>query len=172
MKKTLLFLTVFSMFFYGTVLVSEQAMTQYEEVEVGVLPESYGASSESCGVMGGNLDLPGWTPVSDLRTCAPIEDTPPTRGPAQPINRGSSAASSSCIGNNVRYVNNGCGYRYVNNGCYRYNSCNTYYQRPIFRGHYRHWNYRCGQPVRNVVRFFHNRRPVRRAIGWVFGCRR
>lgn len=165
MKKALLFVTVFSMLFYGTVLVSEQAMTPYEEAEVGVLPESYGASSESCGVMGSNLDLPGWTPVSELRTAAPIiEDTPPTRGPAQPINRGTTNASSNgCTG--YRYVNNGCCYRYYSNGCY--------YQRPLCAGHYRHWNYRCGQPVRNVVRFFHNRRPVRRFFGCVlFGrCR-
>jgi hypothetical protein len=30
------------------------------------------------------------------------------------------------------------------------------------------WNYTPGQPVRNVVRFFHNRRPVRRFFGWIF----
>lgn len=171
MKKALLFVTVFSMLFYGTVVVSEQAMTPYENTEVGVLPESYGASSESCGVMGSNLDLPGWTPVSELRTAAPIiEDTPPVRGPAQPINRGATtnaSSNNSCTGNVCN------GYRYVNNGCcYRYYRCHgNYYQRPICGGYYRHWNYRCGQPVRNVVRFFHNRRPVRRAIGWIFGCR-
>jgi hypothetical protein len=55
------------------------------------------------------------------------------------------------------------------NDCYQGHnqSCNHYYYNNGCR-----WQYHRGQPVRNVVRFFHNRRPVRRALGWIFGVRR
>ena len=153
MKKALLFTTVFSIFLYGTILVSEQAMSPQEEAyeSVGVLSESYDTSSQSYGVMSSNLDLDGWVPVDQIRgPGAPIiGDTPPARGPAQP---------------NVR-TNAGAvihpGHHYVNN-------CQ---QRPICNGYYRTWSYQRGQPVRNAVRFFHNRRPLRRLIGGLFGRR-
>tara|TARA_Y100000034_G_scaffold131983_1_gene193903 strand:+ start:2262 stop:2765 length:504 start_codon:yes stop_codon:yes gene_type:complete len=61
--------------------------------------------------------------------------------------------------------------RVINNGTcrpvYRNNCSGYYYQRPLARGTYAHWNYRPCQPARNVVRFFHNRRPVRRGVGIV-----
>ena len=49
---------------------------------------------------------------------------------------------------------------YQNNGRSDYGNCYT-------SGSNR-WSFHRGQPVRNVVRFFHNRRPLRRAIGFVF----
>ena len=35
-----------------------------------------------------------------------------------------------------------------------------------------YWVYQPAQPVRNVVRFFHNRRPVRNFVAWCFGYNR
>ena len=37
----------------------------------------------------------------------------------------------------------------------------------IYTNYYR-WQPVVGQPVMNVARFFHNRRPVRRVLGWMF----
>ena len=47
-------------------------------------------------------------------------------------------------------------------GCHN----NGYY----YNNYYPHgyWYYQPYQPVRNTVKFFHNRRPVRRTLAWVF----
>lgn len=88
---------------------------------------------------------------------------------------------SSC---SPRVVSNSCN-RVVSNSCNRVvsNSCNTSYRTcgttycnsgtrhyPSNQYHYgpcgyswRHWNYQPYQPVRNAIRFLHNRRPLRRA---------
>jgi len=50
--------------------------------------------------------------------------------------------------------------QYYHNGRYYHGSCYT--------SCCDRWSYHRGQPIRNVVRFFHNRRPVRRALGFVF----
>ena len=48
-------------------------------------------------------------------------------------------------------------------GCYVVGNCRTW----------TYWQPMCYRPVRNVVCFFHNRRPVRRTLGFLFcgGCR-
>jgi len=54
-------------------------------------------------------------------------------------------------------------YQQGNNG-----SCYTY----CHKGYYDRWAWQPCQPVRNVVRFFHNRRPIRRGIGFLLFGRR
>ena len=46
-----------------------------------------------------------------------------------------------------------------NNGYYYYH--NQYHP-------HGYWYYQPYQPVRNTVKFFHNRRPVRRTLSWIF----
>lgn len=52
-----------------------------------------------------------------------------------------------------------------------HNGCGTVYYRNYNCG-WRHANYQRCQPIRNVARFFHNRRPVRRFLGRIFCGRR
>ena len=127
MKNTLLFLVISITAFTGIMLGAEVAMQSYENS--GVMSEAYGASSESCGVMGEGFELRGYKPINKLRgPAAPIRIVE-TVGPAQPI----------------------CNDSYCNS-C---NNCSG-------------WDYQPWEPVRNTVRFFHNVRPLRKAVGWVF----
>lgn len=155
MKNTLLFISTFVTIFASTLLIAEQIMAPYENT--AVMSESYGMSSDVCGITKSKIELDGWVPVAELR------------GPAAPIATASTTQrlTQPTIQRFVYPYCNGCHIHRYTNGC-----CGNYYQRPIMDGCYRHWHYSAGQPLRNVVRFFHNRRPFRSAIGRLFGFRR
>lgn len=68
------------------------------------------------------------------------------------------------------YYRNGCYYTYPSNNCYQYqNTCSGRYY-TTYNG-YRTTSYYRGQPVRNAVRFFHNRQPIRNLFRGIFGRR-
>jgi hypothetical protein len=148
--KILTYVSVFSLVFCGLVIA-----TTPKSIPAGISGDSYGVSSTELGVLDGDFVLEGWTPIP-MGPSSPIDKKPilkgadetlVPKGPAQPINKLVTTKSTS----------NYCCYRYYNNDYYRYYN-NGYYN---YNGYY----YVCGQPIRNVVRFFCYRRPLRRLLG-------
>jgi hypothetical protein len=100
-----------------------------------------------------------------------VEPEPePVREPEKVVEPEEELVSSFCfIAKKESVTSDGC-----NSGCYcdngSYQDCQGAYYHNGSR-----WQYHRGQPARNVVRFFHNRRPLRRAIAapfrWLFGRR-
>lgn len=187
MRNLALYLVTFAITFCGIMLGAEYAMQPYEE-GYGVMSENYGASSTACGEMGEGFDLYGWQPISSLRGPAkPICIPQPTVGPAAPICDSGCCPGGACVPNlyypnriinQIEYPNR---IVYPNSTCHNAGVCNGscgscsngYYHQGPCGNTWRHWEYRRWQPLKNAVRFFHNNRPFRRAVGFGFcrGCR-
>ena len=165
------FLAVFALIF-GGIVYAAQAIDSFVTSE-----KVCGISQTSCG-------------VSSSATAEKESEMEPGRPPgvpgiAQPKLKGTVRYGTATTSNHVcvcskcgnrhwcnkcKVVRNQvctcrCGHRHwTTNNQHYYNGCNQYRNC---------WSYQPLQPCRNVVRYFHNHRPVRRTLGFLFcgGCR-